>query len=580
MSSDGAGSSRSRPHMLAPLRRPAQPRVVRLGRRGRRADGRGCTINGKPRNFQHGQRGTPAAPCGLHDRPSSGPPRRDLPRHPALRAAAAAAPPLRRDERNLPVRPRSRHPSVRDAGPRLLRALEPLPSRGDRPARTPARVRAVSRVARRPRDERIAWPVGVILGAIELRRRRARLTRRHRREGCLRPREPGRARPRPPCSRLAWPLVRARADRGRDGQGPSPHEVLPAERLPARVGRARADTSGGIRVGGGLPSPAHGSARRARGEGSPRARFERSRIRRRLARPRAEPVGPPGSRRAATAAQAPRRRARQVEAHRDDLAPRRVPPSVPLRVGRDAGRGQGRALPRGHVSPARRARRPLCGAWVGSRQDHRERRARSSSSAGAGMADVGRAAGDRVESARGDRPPSHAASVFGGRVMPKLALYRKARQRSSFRGTDSDYSRSGPWPLDYSRSGPSLITLGLAPLWPLFGTSVWPLAPRSALGLGAAPPSVPAITLGLAAGLAARRRLLWVWYEITLGLVRRDYSGSGTTRLLWVWYEGLVRRRGRTVRRMGDDGTRSEASALVAAGSRITASFRPLARAV
>ncbi len=213
----------------------------------------------------------------------------------------------------------------------------------------------------------------------------------------------------------------------------------------------------------------------------------------------------------------------------------------------------------------------------------------------AGMADVGRAAGDRVESARGDRPPSHAASVFGGRVMPKLALHRKARQRSSFRGTDSDYSRSGPWPLDYSRSGPSLITLGLAPLWPLFGTSVWPLAPRSALGLGAAPPSVPAITLGLAAGLAARDEdysgsgtryeitlglVRRVWYEITLGLVRRDYSGSGTTRLLWVWYEGLVRRRGRTVRRMGDDGTRSEASALVAAGSRITASFRPLARAV
>jgi len=164
----------------------------------------------------------------------------------------------------------------------------------------------------------------------------------------------------------------------------------------------------------------------------------------------------------------------------------------------------------------------------------------------AGMADVGRAAGDRVESARGDRPPSHAASVFGGRVMPKLALHRKARQRSSFRGTDSDYSRSGPWPLDYSRSGPSLITLGLAPgplapLWPLFGTSVWPLAPRSALGLGAAPPSVPAITLGLAAGLAARdedysgsgTRLLWVWYdEITLGLVR----GSR------VWYDDEVGR--------------------------------------
>ena len=186
---------------------------------------------------------------------------------------------------------------LRRQGPCLLRPLEPLPPRRHRPGCAPPRLRAVPRLARRARAQRLARPLGVVLGADELQRRRA-----HQPPWTYSTRLPT-------CSRTRSRPGSSAADASGPGSGPiptrsaaapiearRPADLLPAERKDAGDDGARANPTSRLLLRGGVQRPALRGARGARAAGRARARIRGPGVPWRGARAGAEATRSPGDR--------------------------------------------------------------------------------------------------------------------------------------------------------------------------------------------------------------------------------------------------------------------------------------------
>ena len=250
-------------------------------------------------------------------------------------------------------------------GPRVLRPLEPFPPARHRPGRAPPRLRAVPRLARRARAERLARALGVVLGAEQLQRRRARQPRGRARQGCVRARESGRRRARPPRTRVAglWSDPAQIGVSAIEAKRPAVF-FRPNGKMPETIELELTAPPGFSSAGGvqraGSPRRSRRASSRPRASSGPRA--ERSLARRacwRRSRTRR-----PADRGAETEAQPAGRGARQVEADRGTRPLGRVRRSVPSGVDEAEGRHSRRALPGGNVLATSRSWRALRRARV------------------------------------------------------------------------------------------------------------------------------------------------------------------------------------------------------------------------
>src|SRR5574341_81792 len=158
--------------------------------------------------------GTSLATPLRHDSRSTDPQREDLPRHAPLLGASLLPQALEEDRGDLPLRHRPLREALRRPDPRLLRPLEPLPPGPPRHPWPAPRLRAGRRCPHRQGHQLRPRPMGRLLGARQLQRRRARDARFHPREARLHPRQPRGRRPRPAGLEVARRLVRPAANRG------------------------------------------------------------------------------------------------------------------------------------------------------------------------------------------------------------------------------------------------------------------------------------------------------------------------------------------------------------------------------